>query len=300
MLTLAMLVYTPKGNIPVVGNYMREHNLLLDHPTTTIFDCSRVAQCWYHNPHNPPPGGHNRQPQAASINPSYSGPGAVASRWNTPSAPGKSVEVQRSQAEELFKSLKSGDDLPETEPAPEVSTPLYPHQKKALTFLLEREREQASSEGHSVSLWQPRLNPFTGQTSWTHLVTQREAFSEPDEAKGAILADDVSLLVRIYAICSCLTFSSRWDWARLSLVSLLLLQLLTLLLSLSLKLYLPLRPRRHASQTLHSTHRTSRALYGACRIPRLVTAPSRRKRKRRRRARRIDKKQSMFGTHGSR
>jgi hypothetical protein len=30
---------------------------------------------------------------------------------------GKSVEVQRSQVDELFKSLKSGDELTETEPS---------------------------------------------------------------------------------------------------------------------------------------------------------------------------------------
>lgn len=30
---------------------------------------------------------------------------------------GKSVEVQRSQVDELFKSLKDGDELAETEPS---------------------------------------------------------------------------------------------------------------------------------------------------------------------------------------
>lgn len=198
-----MLVYTPKGNIPVVGNYLREQNILLDHPTAP-FDCQRVAQCWYHNPHNPPPGGHNRPIQSGPGNPAYSGPGS--SRWTNPSVSGKSVEVQRSQAEELFKSLKSGDELAETEPVLEVATPLYPHQKKALTFLLERERERAGAEGHSNSLWQPQVNPFSGQTTWVHLVTQREAFKEPDEAKGAILADDVGFLMRIHALYLKLTW----------------------------------------------------------------------------------------------
>lgn len=36
------------------------------------------------------------------------------SRWNTVS--GKSVEVQRSQVDELFKSMMDGDELAETEP----------------------------------------------------------------------------------------------------------------------------------------------------------------------------------------
>lgn len=75
--------------------------------------------------------------------------------------------------------------------AEEVGTNLYGHQKKALTFLLEREREASGPDGKSSSLWQGKLNPLTGQISWVHLVTQREAETEPKEAKGAILADDV-------------------------------------------------------------------------------------------------------------
>lgn len=38
-------------------------------------------------------------------------------RWSTPAMAGKSVEVQRSQVDELFKSLKDGDELVETEPS---------------------------------------------------------------------------------------------------------------------------------------------------------------------------------------
>ena len=75
--------------------------------------------------------------------------------------------------------------------APEIATTLYPHQKKALTFLLERERERPAYGGHYSSLWQERFNPISGQRSWYHIVTQRETFTEPHEAKSAILADDV-------------------------------------------------------------------------------------------------------------
>jgi len=129
-------------------------------------------------------------------------------RWSTPAVAGKSVEIQRSQVDELFKSMKDGDDLVETEPraytyqtrssscslfypAPEVATKLYPHQKKALTFLLERERERCGADGKFSSLWQLRTSPSSRRSSWFHIVTQKEVFEEPREAKGAILADDV-------------------------------------------------------------------------------------------------------------
>ena len=81
--------------------------------------------------------------------------------------------------------------------APEIATTLYPHQKKALTFLLERERERPGSgpSGKHSSLWQERMNPITGQRSWTHLITQREISHEPQEAKSSILADDVCIII---------------------------------------------------------------------------------------------------------
>ena len=207
---LTLLVYTPKGNITVVANYLHQNGLFLDHPTVPS-DIQRIRTQFYFNPHNPPPGGH-KAALGANARLGYMGPGGnTAARWNQVS--GKSVEVQRSQVDELFKSLRDGDELEETEAreylcpenslgsyrrvlaAPEIATNLYPHQKKALTFMLERERERLGFGGKYSSLWQPRHNPLTGQVSWYHLVTQRESLDEPHEAKGSILADDVRVSV---------------------------------------------------------------------------------------------------------
>jgi SWI/SNF-related matrix-associated actin-dependent regulator of chromatin subfamily A3 len=113
-----MLVYTPKGNIPVVGNYLHQCGLFLDHPSPP-YDVQRLANYHYYNPHNPPAGGHSRALLAANRL-AYHPPGADIGRWNTPVVSGKSVEVQRSQVDELFKSLKSGDELAETEPSAHI------------------------------------------------------------------------------------------------------------------------------------------------------------------------------------
>ncbi|KAG6830298.1 hypothetical protein H0H92_001376 [Tricholoma furcatifolium] len=188
ILPLQMIVYTPKGNIPVVGQYLRQVSLLLDHPTPP-FDLQRLSNYHYHNPHNPPPGGHDRT--IIAQNRLY-GPQNTNSRWASPVTTGKSVEIQRSQVDEVFKSLKDGEELAETEPAPEVATVLYPHQKKALTFLLEREREKRGPDGNFSSLWQRRTNT-NNQVLWFHVVTQKEVFEEPLESKGSILADDMGL-----------------------------------------------------------------------------------------------------------
>ncbi|KAF8973576.1 SNF2 family N-terminal domain-containing protein [Flammula alnicola] len=188
ILPLQMLVYTPKGNIVVVGNYLRQSSLFLQDPASP-YDMHRLTNYHYFNPHHDLLDGQHRPIMAANT---LSLIPRDQSRWTTPTSTGKSVEVQRSQVDELFKSLKDGDELAETEPSPEVATSLYPHQKKALTFLLEREREKIGTDGFS-SLWQKRFNPSSFRTTWFHLVTQKEAYEAPQEAKGAILADDMGL-----------------------------------------------------------------------------------------------------------
>lgn len=192
ILPLQLIIWTPKGNIPVVANYLHQQGLFLDHPTLAS-DVQRLLKGYYFNPHNPPPGGFARAMVGQNGRIGYSGPGGSnVGRWNAPMVSGKSVEVQRSQVDELFKSLRDGDELVEADSPPEVATTLYPHQKKALTFLLEREREYGPNRRYS-SLWQERFNPISGQCSWLHIVTQREIPQQPEETKGAILADDMGL-----------------------------------------------------------------------------------------------------------
>jgi SWI/SNF-related matrix-associated actin-dependent regulator of chromatin subfamily A3 len=82
--------------------------------------------------------------------------------------------------------------------APEIATKLYPHQKQALTFMLEREAELPVSGG--ASLWQARYNQIN-EKSWYHVVTQREVSEEPRSVKGAILADDVRFYLCFF-ICA--------------------------------------------------------------------------------------------------
>lgn len=84
---------------------------------------------------------------------------------------------------------------------PDIATKLYPHQKKALTFLLEREKEIAGPDGKNSSLWQLRASHHTHAKSWINLVTSKEVGTEPEECKGALLADDVRLIKHNYVCC---------------------------------------------------------------------------------------------------
>ena len=108
---MQMLVFTPKGNIPIVSQYLAQNSLYLDHPSLPA-DIQHPSVGYYYNPHNPPPGGHAARASPVANRPGYI-PGNTFSRWSAPAVAGRSVEVQRSQVDELFKSLKGGDELPE-------------------------------------------------------------------------------------------------------------------------------------------------------------------------------------------
>ena len=111
ILSLQMLVYTPKGNVPVVGNYLKQCNLFLGEPSLS-YSMQRLANYHYFNPHTPSGG---RDDIIMAFN-SLTSPERDHSRWTTPIINGKNIDVQRSQVDELFKSLKDEDGLVETEP----------------------------------------------------------------------------------------------------------------------------------------------------------------------------------------
>jgi len=92
----------------------------------------------------------------------------------------------------------------------DINTTLYPHQKKAVTFLLEREGEVSgpardpnsdkpqplpslweNGTSSSASLWQVRPG-INRKTVWVHAVTDKQVEVEPKVCKAALLADDVS------------------------------------------------------------------------------------------------------------
>jgi SWI/SNF-related matrix-associated actin-dependent regulator of chromatin subfamily A3 len=214
---LAILVFTPKGNVPHVSATLMQAGLMLDHPTS-VFDLTPILhRVKYYNPHNPPPGGFRATANGRS-NPL---PLKPFSKCNSPQVPSKSVEIQRSQVEDVFQKLRSEDDLKETSPGTRlimcavhqtkcpltssfvkgsnICTNLYPHQKKAVTFLLEREQEIVCPVGKAASLWNQHGH------GWQNVITQEIVFTRPRECKGALLADDMglgkSLVSRFSSFC---------------------------------------------------------------------------------------------------
>lgn len=128
------------------------------------------------------------------------------------------VEVQREQVEEMFKTMKSGLDIGEMEPDPMLTTKLYPHQKQALAFLVDRERfrtaelvrkpkpahvepdegETAAAEEDEdvmISMWRTSRDSHGRLVGWVNTVTEARnpGPTPPPQCRGAILADDMGL-----------------------------------------------------------------------------------------------------------
>ncbi|WFD01828.1 1-phosphatidylinositol 4-kinase [Malassezia obtusa] len=110
-------------------------------------------------------------------------------------------EEQKAQINSVYDSLKGSENLAETEPGPLISAKLFTHQKQALTFLLDRERERRfeelldrdpSSDTNHISLW--TITQQAGRIqAYQNIVTQTVLKRAPGICRGAILADDMGL-----------------------------------------------------------------------------------------------------------
>lgn len=105
ILPLRVLVFTPRGNVKVVASYLQTGSISLEHPTLPYNPAEHRDMPPYENPHQ----------AAGTSSQDYRYPNAVQNRWTSQAVSGKSVEVQRSQVDEVFKSLRSGEELTETE-----------------------------------------------------------------------------------------------------------------------------------------------------------------------------------------
>ncbi|KAG0292791.1 hypothetical protein BGZ96_003680 [Linnemannia gamsii] len=107
----------------------------------------------------------------------------------------RSAEDVKNQIDGVFKGLRSATDLPEVEPASTMATKMYRHQKQALYFLLEREKQEDYSDNEKnklTSLWRVRQQLHRHPT-YLNVVTSQETTLKPTSMLGGILADDMGL-----------------------------------------------------------------------------------------------------------
>ncbi|XP_029070346.1 helicase-like transcription factor isoform X4 [Monodon monoceros] len=118
--------------------------------------------------------------------PSYSMPVHAAVQITT--------EQLKTEFDKLFEDLKEDDKTQEMEPAEAVETPLLPHQKQALAWMVSRENSK-------------ELPPFWEQRSdlYYNTITNFSEKDRPENVHGGILADDMGLGKTLTAIAVILT-----------------------------------------------------------------------------------------------
>jgi hypothetical protein len=111
------------------------------------------------------------------------------------------VEVNREKEEKQLAGYISGggsmadllednslhDDMAELMGPPSVKTSLLQHQRKALHWMVEREKP-----GKPL-FWEPHVNHYSGQKGWINTVTRTFTLQPPKVALGGMLADEMGL-----------------------------------------------------------------------------------------------------------
>ncbi|XP_060053525.1 helicase-like transcription factor isoform X2 [Erinaceus europaeus] len=118
--------------------------------------------------------------------PSYSMPVHAAVQMTT--------EQLKTEFDKLFEDLKEDDKTHEMEPAEAIETPLLPHQKQALAWMVSRENSK-------------ELPPFWEQRNdlYYNTITNFSEKDRPENVHGGILADDMGLGKTLTAIAVILT-----------------------------------------------------------------------------------------------
>ncbi|XP_069927732.1 helicase-like transcription factor isoform X6 [Oryctolagus cuniculus] len=118
--------------------------------------------------------------------PSYSMPVHAAIQMTT--------EQLKTEFDKLFEDLKEDDKTQEMEPAEAVETPLLPHQKQALAWMVSRENSR-----ELPPFWELRNDLYY------NTITNFSEKDQPENVHGGILADDMGLGKTLTAIAVILT-----------------------------------------------------------------------------------------------
>lgn len=159
-----------------IGQFLSQKQLYLSSPVTNVG--KPIV-----NPHDKKPVSFSKQP------------GTILGPRPQPSiqAVGRTIEEMRREASSMFDGLAKAEDLPEMEvDGTIIKSPLMAHQKQALHFMMDRERDGYTDDSPSHSLWKYRSKD-NGRPSWYHIITDTEVFEQPEPIQGGILADVMGL-----------------------------------------------------------------------------------------------------------
>ncbi|KLT44189.1 hypothetical protein CC85DRAFT_242764 [Cutaneotrichosporon oleaginosum] len=134
-----VILFTLPSNIQYISDTLIAHNLFLLDPMPPYDPMRHNDHPAYQNAHG---GGERAYKMYLASQQRYTTSGG--SHYNPQQDKARQVEVQRQQVDAVFKSIESGAELEQSDPGPWIKTNLFPHQRKALTFLLQAEQDWTS------------------------------------------------------------------------------------------------------------------------------------------------------------
>lgn len=174
---ITIIVYAPRKMVAGIGKLFSQRSIWLRDPAMVDKGIELV------NPHIP----KDHTPKQKTL-------AASTSRYT-----GHTTQMTRTQEEvrqdvfRIFDSIKASEELPQMDQSPVIKTSLLSHQRQALHFMTEREkdrREDLTAEDET-SLWQKQ--EYRGHVSWYNVITGHETNVQPDPVLGGILADVMGL-----------------------------------------------------------------------------------------------------------
>ncbi|KAB5535361.1 SNF2 family domain-containing protein [Coniochaeta sp. 2T2.1] len=105
-----------------------------------------------------------------------------------PAAPQPTVNTVQQVVNEVHRALHRAEDLDREDGDERLRTELMDHQRRGLTFMLQRETGDIPEK---FRLWRPAL--YEGQEMFIHCITKQRSTVRPDESGGGVLADEMRM-----------------------------------------------------------------------------------------------------------
>jgi hypothetical protein len=174
-----VLLFTLPSNIQYISDTLIAHNLFLLDPMPPYDPARHNDNPVYQNAH----GGGDRAYKMYLASQQRYTTGSAGGYYNPQQDKARQVEVQRQQVDAVFKSIESGVELEQSDPGPWIKTNLFPHQRKALTFLLQAEQDWSSlKEARKAA--DKKLKPKKGSSQSASGTATPDERPEEEKKKG--------------------------------------------------------------------------------------------------------------------
>ncbi|PSN71344.1 SNF2 family helicase/ATPase-like protein [Corynespora cassiicola Philippines] len=183
LIGITLQLYCPRKHADSIGQYLAKRQINLADP---------LFELQLHDYYNP----QTKQcfQRQDAMQPTFEPQPYVGNSRTTGNYTLRSAEEIRTDVQNMFDTIINTEEISLREPSPLIKTPLYPHQKRALQFMWDKEQDWSGEEAGNRKdlLWQLKFRN-DGRKYYEHVITGDEADVKPPRARGGILADEMGL-----------------------------------------------------------------------------------------------------------